>query len=358
MRRAFAEIDLNQLASNLRQVRKLISPATKIMGIVKADAYGHGAVEVSELLVSQGVEYLGVAWESEAMQLRQAGIKAPILILSEPVRNVVEDIISLDVSQTVYTLPFARALSAASEKNNKKVKVHVKIDTGMGRIGVQPNEAVQLMASLYQLPGIELEGIFTHFAKADEKEEKENFTYQQLHKFNKVIEDLKKEGIKIPPLKHAANSAAIQNYPETHLDMVRAGLMLYDNVLTFKTHVAYLKKVKAGTPISYGSTYITDKESLIATISAGYADGWSRALSNKGRVLISGQEASIIGRICMDMFMVDVTNIPNVNNGDEVVLLGKQNGAEITMQEINELTNTIAYEVMCGIGKRVPRVYK
>ncbi|MFC1517283.1 alanine racemase [Candidatus Margulisiibacteriota bacterium] len=362
MKRTFAEVNLNQLAENVRRVRTLISPSTKIMGVVKADAYGHGAREVAELLISQGVEYLGVAWVTEALELRAAGIKAPILILSEPVSNIVDDIIDLDVSQTIYSLPFARSLSAAAEAKGKKVKIHIKVDTGMGRIGVHPEEAVQLIASLYTLPGLELEGVFTHFAKADEKlegvKEKDDFTLQQLHKFNKMITDLEKEGIKVPPIKHAANSAAIQNYPQTQMDMVRAGIMLYDKVLTFKSHVAYLKDVKTGTPLSYGATFITEHDSKIVTISAGYADGLSRLLSNKGQVLINGVRYPMVGRVCMDMFLVDATGSEGIKVGDEVVMIGKQGNEEIAMSEINRLTNTIAYEVMCGIGKRVPRIYK
>ncbi len=355
MKRAFVEVNLARVAENVRRVRSLLKPATKIMGIVKADAYGHGAVEISELLLSQGVEYLGVAWITEAMQLRRAGITAPILILSEPVTNVVEDIVQIEVSQTIYTLPFARALSAAAVAAHKKVKVHIKVDTGMGRIGVMPEDAIQLLASVARLEGLEVEGLFTHFACADDKAN--SFTKVQLDRFQKVVADIAQEGYTVPAILHSANSWATQYFPETQLDLVRTGIVLYENVLTFKTHVAYVKKVRAQTPISYGSTFVTQQESLIATLSVGYADGFSRANSNNAEVLIRGKRYPVIGRVCMDMCMVDITGSADIKMGDEVVLIGKQGEQEITINEVAQRLNTISYEVMCGIGKRVPRIY-
>ncbi len=356
MKRAFEEVYLQRLAENVQTVRSLIGPTTKIMGIVKADAYGHGAVEVADTILSQGVEYLGVACITEAMQLRQAGISAPILVLSEPVSNVVDDILNLDVTQTVYSLPFARMLSNAALSRNKKVNVHIKVDTGMSRIGVHPDDAVQLIASITHMEGINVEGLFTHFARADEPES--GFTEVQFERFMQVVQALKNEKIPVPPLLHTANSAAIRSFPRTHLNMVRAGIMLYDDVLMFKAHVAHLKKVPAGTPISYGSTFVTEKVSEIATISVGYADGYDRALSNKGTVLIKGKRYPIVGRICMDMCMSDITGAEDVQVGDEVVLIGAQGAEQIKIDELSAQLGTITYEVMCGIGKRVPRIYK
>lgn len=351
MKRAFAEIHLNVLTANLDQVRRYCQPGTQIMGVIKADAYGHGAVTVARTLKTQGVKLFAVAWLSEAVELRHHGITDPILILSQPQRRYIQQIVEQDVIQTIYDLDFARELSLAAK--GKKIKVHVKVDTGMSRIGVAPEATVSLIRELQKLPNIEVEGLFTHFACADIPTHPLN--QEQIKKFQQVIAEVTRCCGR-PKYIHAANSAAIKNFPEVHFDLVRAGISLYRGVMTFKSQVMFVKEVPAGVSVSYGAHFVTKQLTKVATISAGYADGWPRALSNKGRVLIQGRSYPIIGNVCMDMCMVDVTG-SNVVVGDEVVLIGKQGDQEITAQEIADLTGTIDYEIMCGISKRVPRIY-
>lgn len=342
----------------------MISPAVKFMAVVKANAYGHGAVAVSRAAVEAGTDYLGVANLKEALELREAGILSPILILTESPTSVADEVIQHGLTQTIYSFSEAKALSDESQKRKKLAKVHVKIDTGMGRVGVSPSEAMAFITKVSSLPGLVLEGIFTHFAKAEDPEDK--FTAEQFQKFQQIA--MRVSGI---PLKHTANSAAALFYPETHLDMVRIGLMMYGlypqgnsrrllnlkPVLSFKTRVTYLKRVPAGTPLSYGSTYVTPAETTIATIPVGYADGFSRRLSNRGQVLIKGRRYPVAGRVTMDLTLINVGNA-KVEVGDEVILIGEQDGQGISADEIAALEDTISYEIVCGIGKRVPRIYK
>ena len=352
--RAYAEVNLKTLKQNIIDIRKTLSKKTKFMAIVKADAYGHGAVEVARATLDVGAEYLGVAWVKEARVLRQANINAPILLLSEPQIETIPVILDLGITPAVYTEKFARNLSQEASKINKRIKVHIKVDTGMGRIGVQPEETISLLENIFGLKNLEVEGLFTHFACADEKDK--DYTKKQFSRFQNLICKIERKGITIP-LKHAANSAATLNFKETHLDLVRIGIAMYKNVLSFKTKVSFIKTVPADFSISYSRTYKTKEKTNIATLSVGYADGYSRALSNRGTVIVQRNKYPIVGRICMDMTIVDIGNNDTIERGDEVTLIGREEEAQITTLDLAKLTNTIEYEVMCGIGKRVPRIY-
>jgi alanine racemase len=360
----YAEINLDAIKHNIIEVKKLLNPSVKFMAVVKANAYGHGSVAVARSAVEAGADALAVANLKEALELREAGIISPILILTESPTSVMDEIIQYDLSQTLYSYSEAKALSEEAQKRGKTANVHVKVDTGMGRVGVPPSEAVAFSAKISSLPGLALQGIFTHFAKAEDPQD--NFTADQFKKFKQVV-------AKVPhiPLKHSANSAGVLFHPETHLNMVRVGLMMYGlypqgnsrrlvnlkPALSFKSRVTYLKKVPAGTPLSYGCTYVAPQDAMIATIPVGYADGFSRSLSNRGQVIIRGKRYPVVGRVTMDLTMVNVGN-GKVEVGDEVVLIGEQNSQAISADEIAGLEDTISYEVVCGIGKRVPRIYK
>jgi alanine racemase len=358
----FVEISIPNILHNVRQLKGLLDRNVKFMAVVKADAYGHGAVPVSKA-IEKIVDYLAVATLPEAVEIKKAGIKKPILLLGETHLSNAEAIVKGGFVQTVYTIPFAKALSNAASRLKKKARVHLKIDTGMGRIGVHFGKAEDLFVKVKELPNINIEGIFTHFAGAEEMDE---FTSEQLKRFKSFISKIDSAGY----ILHAANSAATLYHKESHLDMVRVGLSMYGlyppggrghavmlrPALEFKTRVIYMKKIPAGTPLSYGSTYIAGKATNIATLPVGYADGLPRALSNKGEVLIGGKRHPIVGRVCMDMTLVDVGN-SKVKAGDEVVLIGRQGKDSISADEVAKLADTISYEIICGIGKRVPRIY-
>ncbi|MCX5748782.1 MAG: alanine racemase [Candidatus Saganbacteria bacterium] len=362
-----AEIDLKKLHRNIDEMRGILSPSTKFMAIVKANAYGHGAVEVSKAAEKARVDYLGVATLGEALELRSAYIKTPILILSETPAAYLERLLDAGLTQTVYTFHQAQALSDIAGQKKKTAKIHIKLDTGMGRVGMLLNDAVATAVRISSLPNIFIEGIFTHFSKADDPGSP--FTAKQFGSFMKTVGLLKKEGID-PPIKHAANSAAALFFPETHLDMVRIGICMYglfpsskrlkrpwlQPVLSFKTKVLYLKEVEKGTPLSYGAAYRTTKRTKIATLPVGYADGLSRGLSGKGSVIIRGKKRPIVGNVTMDMTLIDADN-DKIEMGDDAVIIGSQGKQTITADEIARLDGTINYEVICGIGKRVPRVY-
>jgi len=366
------EIDLNAIAHNIQAVRRKVGGEVKIMAVVKADGYGHGATEVANVALQSGAACLGVAIPEEGIELRSSGIKAPILIFGLTPPHEVQEVIKHDLSQTVSTKELAEALSIEAQELGKAAKVHVKVDTGMSRIGVPPEDALNFVKQISQLKAIQIEGIFTHFSVSDSisNAEDKTFTELQIDKFKQVVARLEENGIQIP-IKHAANSAGVLNFPSSYFDMVRPGIMLYglyysrevavaENLqpaMSFKTAIIHLKTVPPETSISYGRTFVTEKESIIATLPVGYADGYNRLLSNKGEVLVKGRRAPIVGRVCMDMTMIDVSHIPEVKMGDEVVLFGKQGDAEIPMDEIADKTNTIINEVACSIGKRVPRVY-
>ena len=364
----FVEISIPNILHNIRELKGLLDKKVKFMAVVKADAYGHGAVPVSKA-IEKSVDYLAVATLSEAIELKGAGIKAPILILSEIHPSSAAEVVKNGFIQTVYTLKLAKALSAAASSLKKKARVHLKIDTGMGRIGVHFSEAEGLFNAISRLPNLNIEGIFTHFAGA---EEMDDFTSQQIKRFRSFISKIDPAGY----ILHAANSAALLYRKESHLDMVRVGLSMYGlypsclpagrpaghkcsvklkPALEFKTHVVYMKRVPAGTPLSYGSTYNTKKETTIATLPVGYADGLPRALSNRGEVLIRGKRYPIVGRVCMDLTLIDIGD-GRCEMGDEVVLIGKQGSDIISADDVAMLADTISYEVICGIGKRVPRI--
>lgn len=366
-RPTWVEVDLDAIAHNIEEIKKLVGKDKKIMGIVKADAYGHGAVEVAEILIKHGVEYLAVSILDEAIALRKAGITHPILILGYTPIEQVKELIKWDITQTIYNRNIIYALAKEAQSQNKKVKIHIKVDTGMGRIGfIGKQEVVKAVKEFSQLPCIEIEGIFTHFSVADQKDK--GHTLNQLRRFEEIIEALEKENIHIP-IKHAANSAATMDIDESRLDMIRPGIILYglypsEEVLkdrldlkpamSFKTRISHIKRVPSNTNISYGRKFITSKESIIATLPAGYADGFSRMLTGKAEVLIHGKKVPVVGAICMDQCMIDISDVSDVKIGNEVVLFGKG----LPVEEVAEKLGTINYEVICMINKRVPRVYK
>ncbi len=368
--RVTAEIDLDAVAYNIKNIRKKVKKETMIMGVVKADAYGHGAVEVSKVLLYNGADWLGVAMIDEAVQLRKNNIMVPILILGYTPEAEIEDVVRYDIIQTVFSYEMAKMVSDAAVKLGKTAKIHIKVDTGMGRIGFIPEENIgDEVLKISKLPNIEINGIFTHFSTSDEKDK--TFTKLQYERFKYAIDEIEKKGIELA-VKHCANSAAIMDFDDLGFNMVRAGVILYgmypsddvikENlslkpVMSIKTHISYVKKVGKNVPVSYGRTYYTDKESVIATVPVGYADGYIRKMQNGGRVIVNGHYANIVGRVCMDQFMIDITDIPNVSAGDEVILMGSDGNLSITAEEIAKVLDTINYEVVCMIGKRVPREY-
>ena len=368
----FAEINLSHLIHNLKQVRSLIPPDCKILAVVKANAYGHGMIRVSKELENTGVDMLGVAHVEEGICLRESGIHTDILIMGgidgAYASDIMSGIIQQRLTPVLYTPSFAEALSKAAIGKGATVPVHIKVDTGMRRIGVTPEMAPEFAQYVAQLQGVRLEGIMTHFAEADLQNRE--FVREQLESFNSACRVI--EGMGIPlPLKHAANSAAVMDMRDSHLDMVRPGIMLYGYVpapflsskadlrpvMTLKSRILYLKKVPPKTGISYARTFITNRETIVATIPIGYADGYSRALSNVGEVIVRGRRAPVIGRVCMDMTMIDVTDVPGMQAGDEVLIIGGEGSRRITADDIAGWTGTISYEVLCSIGERVDRVY-
>lgn len=362
-----AVIDLCALEHNFKEVMRR-AEGRKILAVVKAGAYGHGAVRVSGRLLKLGAEMLGVALVEEGRELREAGIDAPILVMGALFPEQVPAVIQLKLTPVLHSMTVAQALSRAAGKLQAKVSVHVKIDTGMGRIGIVPEEAPDFIAALRRLPGIDVQGLMTHFADADLRDKK--FASKQLDRFEALVRELDARGISIP-VRHAANSASILDYQRALFTMVRPGLMLYgynpletggnvdlEPVLSLVTRIAFLKSVSAGIPISYGRTFVTRRESRIATLPIGYADGYSRGLSNSGEAIVRGVRVPVVGRVCMDMCMIDVTDVPGVSEEDAVVLIGSQGKERITADAIAVKTGTIAYEVLCGISSRVPRIYQ
>ncbi len=366
-----ADIDLDAFRFNLDSIKKNINENTQIITVLKADGYGHGAVPLAkEAEKEERVWGIAVATVEEALELRRGGIKKPLLILGYTYQEDYDLIAAEELRPTVFKLSMAQELSRAALRKNKTVKIHIKIDTGMSRIGYRDLEkSVPEILEISRLPGLEIEGLFTHFARADEKETTP--AYQQLEKYQAFQKALKEAGLKIP-LCHCSNSAGIIRMPEANMDAVRAGIILYGlypseevekepvplkPLMTLKSHIAYIKTLEPGVQISYGGTYTTQKETRVATIPVGYADGYARSLSNKGWVLIRGKKAPILGRVCMDQFMVDVTDIPEARELDEVMLLGKSQDQQITMEELGELSGRFNYEFACCISKRVPRIY-
>ena len=364
------EIDINAIRHNLSQIKKLISNDTAILAPVKANAYGHGILEASEALVDLSVDYLGVSTIDEAILLRKNGFnKIPILMLGSVLSEAAGLIVENNVTQTVGDMRLALAIEKCAKKQGKLAKVHVKIDTGMGRIGVWHKDAMHLIKALCKMKNLRLEGVFSHFSSSDESSV---LTHNQMQDFLCLIEEIERLGIHIK-YKHMANSMAVIDYKSSHMNLIRPGLILYGlwpkpslssskirlkPALTLKSSVVFLKDVPPGRTISYGGTHTTKNHTTIATIPIGYGDGLNRRLSNKGYVIVRGKRAPIIGRVCMDQIMVDVGNIAGVKVGDIVTMIGKQSKESITVEEIAGLCDTIPYEVVCWLDKRVPRVYK
>lgn len=369
IRPTWAEIDLNNLEHNMKEIAKLCK-GKEIIAVLKADAYGHGALDVARTLINGGATKLGVAVITEALELRDSGIDTPIVILGYTPLSFAKELIRNDIEQTVYTYECAAELSKEAQSLNKRVKIHVAVDTGMGRIGFLPTEqGLDEIEALSKLPNVDIDAIFTHFATADEADK--SYTLEQMEKFNWFCDALEKRGVNVGK-KHIANSAAIIDMPDAYFDGVRPGILLYGyypsyevnrekldlkRVLTLKANISYVKTLPKGEYISYGRKFYTERESIIATIPIGYADGYSRQMLNKAKVIINGQLAPVVGSICMDQCMVDVTDIGQVKEGDEVILLGEQNGVKFDAEDMAEIIGTISYEVICMISKRVPRVY-
>lgn len=374
--RAWAEIDLDILAQNMKEIRRITSQNAEIMAVVKADAYGHGAIQVSRVLLENGATRLAVSMIDEAIELRKNGISVPILILSHTDPRRFHEVIFYDLTLTVYAEDFASALSIQAQKDSKDVHIHIKVDTGMGRIGYQAGtDSIEEILRISKMPGLIVEGLFTHFATSDDPDRE--YTELQFSRFMDAACELEAHGLHIP-IKHCCNSAGILRFPDMHLDMVRAGLILYGMwpkgcpdayqpitlrpVMTLKSSIVHVKNLPAGSSVSYGRHFVTARESVIATIPIGYADGYSRRLSNRADVLLHGKRAPVVGNICMDMCMIDVSDFktrPEIS--DEVVIFGTQTiGTEkysLPIDEISDLLDTINYEITCLIGKRVPRVY-
>ena len=367
--RVKAEINLDAIHENVVNAKALTKPGTKLMAIIKADAYGHGAVMVAHTLEDVADAY-GVAILEEGIELRQSGINTPILILGYTPAPLYPAMIKYDIATAVFEYDMAERMSEAAEKIGKKAKVHIKLDTGMSRIGFkQDDESLEVIKKIAKLPGIEIEGCFTHFATMDEKDKTK--AMKQFERYMYFVKRIEDAGITIP-VKHVSNSAGIIEKQEVNLDMVRDGICVYgmypsDEVdktklkltpaMEIKSYVSFVKTLEAGVEIGYGGTYTTTKETTVATIPVGYADGYSRALSNRGRVLIKGKSFPIIGRVCMDQFMVDISELPEIRQGDEVTLVGRDGGEYISIEEVADMSYSFNYEFVCDIGKRIPRVY-
>ena len=368
--RCYAEISLEAIGHNIREVKKRLPEGVKLLGVVKANAYGHGAVPVASYLENQ-VDYFATATIEEAIELRENGISAPILILGYVSPSQYGDLVEYDITQTIDSYAQALALEKEAARQNRKAKAHLAVDTGMTRIGFQVTEHdADEAAKIADLPHIELEGMFTHFSCADQEDK--TYCSMQMEKYDKMTALLAERGVTIP-LRHICNSAGIMEFDDHRFEMVRSGIITYGiypseevkkerlnliPALSWKSHVIHVKEVGPGIGVSYGATYVTEKPmTRIATVSAGYADGYPRALSNQGCVLIHGKKAPIIGRICMDQFMVDVTDIEGVSVMDEVTLVGHDGNKMLTVEEVANEAGSFNYEFVCGIGKRVPRVY-
>lgn len=367
--RVKALINLDAIYKNIENTRKIIRNDSKIMAIVKADGYGHGAIPIAKTL-DPLVDVYGIAIIQEGIELREAGITKPILILGFTPKEYYKEVVKYDITQTVFQYDMAYEISKEAKKHEKNAKIHIKLDTGMSRIGFQPSkESIESIKKISQLEGIVIEGIFTHFAKADYLDK--TMARNQLKTFLEFVDRLENEGIKIP-IKHASNSAGIIDMPEANLDMVRSGISTYGlypseevnklrlpltPALELKSFVVHVKELEVGIGVGYGSTYITKKKTIVATIPIGYGDGYPRRLSNVGRVLIKGKSAPIIGRICMDQFMIDITDIDNVKVGDMVTLIGRDGEGLISVEELADLVGSFNYEFVCDIGKRIPREF-
>ncbi|MGB2601874.1 MAG: alanine racemase [Candidatus Omnitrophota bacterium] len=367
-RPTWAEVDLGAVRHNLGNIRSLVDEKVDIMAVVKANAYGHGISQVSQALVEEGVNYLGVATVDEGLKLRSSGIKVPILVLGSVLDEEAQAAVSNDITLTLCDTGLLDVLVQISKETKKRPKVHVKIDTGMGRIGVWHEEAVDFIKNVYSKKEIDTEGVYTHFSSAGRDK---TMTRMQIDHMETILKEMEQLGIDVK-YKHAANSIAVVDWKKSHMNLVRTGILLYGvypkesfrkefglkPVMSLKTKIVHLKDTPPGRSISYGRTYITQKDTRIATIPIGYADGYGRILSNKAEALVKGQYVKIVGMVTMDQTLLDVGNVKEVNVGDEVVLIGRQGTSEILIEKIAKLAGTIPYEILSAITDRVPRVYK
>lgn len=378
----WAEIDLDAIAANIRALKSLTAEGTRFMAVVKADAYGHGAVAVARQALAAGADWLAVARVDEGVALRRAGIGAPILVFGYTPPASAADLLAHDLAATVYDFDTAQAYSRVAVTTDRNLRLHLKVDTGMGRLGMLPElrsfsatgkavsgNPVFVADAIAHLPGIELEGVYTHFAAADHADQ--GFAREQLQRFTDFLDHLYYAGLEIP-LRHAANSAATIALPESHLDMVRCGVAIYGlypsaavgpgrvaltPAMALKCRIVQVKAVEAGIPVGYGMTHVTQAPTVIATVAAGYADGLSRRLSNAGEMLVGGRRVPIVGRVCMDLTTLDTGGVPEAQVGDEAVIFGRQGEGMITVDEVAARLGTINYEVVTGVAARVPRVY-
>ncbi len=378
----WAEIDLDAISRNIRTLRSLTAEGTRFMAVVKANAYGHGAVAVARQALASGADWLAVARLDEGIALRRAGIEAPILVFGYTAPTSAPDLLAHDLAATVYDFDTAQAYSRVAITTDRNLRLHLKVDTGMGRLGLRPEvrtfsatgkavsgNPVFVADAIAHLPGIQLEGIYTHFAAADHADQ--SFTLAQLEAFTDFLDHLYYAGLEIP-LRHAANSAATITLPAAHLDMVRCGIAMYglypseavgpalialEPAMSLKCRIIQVKAVEAGFPVSYGMTHVTQRPTVIATVAAGYADGLNRRLSNTGEMLVRGRRVPIIGRVCMDLTMLDTGTVPEAEVWDEAVIFGRQGEATISVDEVAAKLGTINYEVVTGVAARVPRTH-
>ncbi len=367
-RPTIAVIDTGALRFNYLQIKKLIAPETKVMAIVKANAYGHGDVDVATVFEEEGCDFFGVATAGEGARLRNHGIKKPIVVLSGVFPNQIKALFDFGLTPVVFDLRTAALLNEFAVKDGPVKNVHVKIDTGMGRLGLRPFEAAAFFEEFRAFKHLRCEGLCSHFSSADDADME--FSIKQLGLFKQTAEEVKGLGFE-PEYLHMANSAAIVSHRQSHFNLVRPGLMLYGSypaehlrarielrpAMQIKTRVLHVKTVPPGTPVGYGSRFVTSQESVIATLPIGYGDGFPRRLSNKGRAIVNGRQCPVVGTVCMDLTMCDVTGAQDVRAGDEAVLLGSQEATAITVEEMAILSGTISYEILCNIGQRVRRVY-
>ncbi len=361
-----AVTDLGAYRDNLKKIQAFIGPAVRLMGVVKGNAYGHGMVECARTALDAGAGLLGVAYACEGIQLRESGIEAPVLVLAAEDPGRIGDLIDHDLTIGLSSFETLLELKRCLHRKRARCSIHLKVDTGMGRVGVRPNEAERLLRSALDTSGIAVEGIFSHFPCSDE--ERDGYTRDQIDIFRALLEDLTAKGLR-PPVAHLCNSAGILKFPEAHLDMVRPGIMSFGlpacpggseilplrPVLSWKSRVALVKDVPAGFPVSYGGTYVTKRPSRLATVPVGYADGYRRFLSNRGRAVIRGTLVPIAGRVCMDQTVFDVTDAGEVRPGDPVTLVGEDGGVRITVEDLANLGETITHEIVTGISGRVSR---
>lgn len=376
VKRTWAEISLNAIEHNYNVIRNKVADDTKVCCVIKADGYGHGAVELSQIYEKLGADFFAVSNIDEGIEIRKSGSKLPIVILGYTPVSEAENLAEYDISQAVFSLEYAKELSEKCVEEDCICKMHIKVDSGMSRIGFMCQEfprdeySIEEICEACCLPNLEVEGLFTHFCVSDEDAEGREFTNKQYENFIHVRDSLKKRGVDISVV-HCSNSGAIEDYPETCCDMVRAGIILYGlapsskladrldlvPAMTLKTVVAFVKEVQKGATISYGRTFTADRKMKIATVPIGYADGFIRQNAKDGYMMVNGKKAKIVGRICMDQTMLDVTDIEDVNTGDEVVVFGTGENGEPTADSLAENTGTINYETVCLVGKRVPRIY-